>query len=71
MRSVVVTGVSSGIGFALSKELVAHNIRVFGSVRNVNDAARVGAELGPLFVPLIFDITDENAVKDAVQRVRE
>ncbi|CAM3023033.1 oxidoreductase with NAD(P)-binding Rossmann-fold domain [Legionella steigerwaltii] len=71
MRSVVVTGVSSGIGYAIAQELVTHNIKVFGSVRNEKDALRIKNELGTLFVPLIFDITDENAVKKAVHEVRE
>ncbi|WP_454780748.1 SDR family oxidoreductase [Legionella sp. WA2022007384] len=71
MRSVVVTGVSSGIGYGIAKKLIAHGIRVFGSVRNEKDAQRVSAELGALCVPLIFDITDQNAVRNAAQQVRE
>ncbi|MCE0723760.1 MULTISPECIES: SDR family oxidoreductase [Legionella] len=71
MRSVVVTGVSSGIGYAIAKELIVHGIQVFGSVRNQKDALRVTYELGPLFSPLIFDITDEIAVRRAAQEVGE
>ncbi len=67
----MVTGVSSGIGYAIAKELIAHDIRVFGSVRNEKDALRVTHELGMLLVPLIFDITDEIAVRNAAQEVRE
>ena len=32
---------------------------------------RVANEFGSFFVPLIFDITDENAVKNAAQQVRD
>ncbi|KTC79565.1 SDR family NAD(P)-dependent oxidoreductase [Legionella cherrii] len=71
MRSALITGVSSGIGFAIAQELVTHNIRVFGSVRNEDDALRIKEELGTLFVPLLFDITDELAVKKAAQEVRK
>ncbi|WP_454783717.1 SDR family NAD(P)-dependent oxidoreductase [Legionella sp. WA2024007413] len=71
MRSVVVTGVSSGIGYAIASKLIAQDIRVFGSVRNEQDAQRVSNELGSLFIPLIFDITDQNAVRNAAQEVRE
>ncbi|PWY54901.1 oxidoreductase [Legionella qingyii] len=71
MRSVVVTGVSSGIGYAIARQLVAQGVRVFGSVRNQNDAQRLINELGPLFVPLTFDITDQIAVRNAAQMVRE
>ncbi|MCW8443600.1 SDR family NAD(P)-dependent oxidoreductase [Fluoribacter gormanii] len=69
--SVVVTGVSSGIGYAITRKLVAHGVRVFGSVRNQKDAQRVINELGPLCVPLIFDITDPIAVGNAAQVIRE
>ncbi|MBN9226356.1 MULTISPECIES: SDR family NAD(P)-dependent oxidoreductase [Legionella] len=71
MRSVVVTGVSSGIGYAIAQELVSQDIKVFGSVRNEQDALRITDELGALFFPLIFDITDEIAVKKAVEEVQK
>jgi NAD(P)-dependent dehydrogenase (short-subunit alcohol dehydrogenase family) len=71
MHSVVVTGVSTGIGWGISKVLIQHGFRVFGSVRKTQDAERLQAEFGPLFIPLIFDITDESKVKAAAQQVRE
>ena len=70
MRSVVVTGASTGIGHATAKTLIATGFRVFGSVRNKEDAARVVKELGANFTPLVFDITDEQAVKNAASQVR-
>ena len=69
--NVVVTGVSSGIGYAIAKELVSHDIKVFVSVRNEKDALRVANDLGALFTPLIFDITDEIAVRKAAQQVKD
>lgn len=71
MRSVVITGASTGIGYASAKTLIATGFRVFGSVRSKADAERVSKELGANFVPLIFDITDEGAVKTGAARVRE
>ena len=65
MKSVVVTGASTGIGFACSKLLLARGFRVFGSVRNPLDAERLRTELGANFTPLLFDVTDEAAVKAA------
>lgn len=44
--------------------------RVFGSVRKDEDARRLAAELGAGFSPLVFDVTDEKAVKTAASRVR-
>jgi NAD(P)-dependent dehydrogenase (short-subunit alcohol dehydrogenase family) len=62
MRSVVVTGVSTGIGWATAKLLLAKGFRVFGSVRKAADAQRLGNEFGVNFVPLSFDLTDEAPV---------
>lgn len=70
MKTVVVTGVSTGIGRAAAGVLAAKGLRVFGSVRNEADASRLRAELGPNFTPLLFDITDPVAVGDAAAEVR-
>lgn len=70
MRSVVITGTSSGIGWGTAKVLIAHGFRVFGSVRKTSDAERLAAEFGERFVPLLFDVTDEAAVKAAAADVR-
>lgn len=69
MQSVVVTGVSTGIGYGCARVLTSKGLRVFGSVRRPEDALRLQAELGPLFVPLTFDVTDEAAVAAAAAEV--
>jgi NAD(P)-dependent dehydrogenase (short-subunit alcohol dehydrogenase family) len=71
MKSVVVTGVSTGIGWGITKILVQKGFRVFGSVRKAADAERLCSEFGPGFVPLLFDVTDEPAVQAAALQVRE
>jgi NAD(P)-dependent dehydrogenase (short-subunit alcohol dehydrogenase family) len=68
-KDVVVTGVSSGIGWATTKVLAAKGFRVFGSVRSQADADRMQRQIGNGFVPLIMDITDANAVHEAAQKV--
>jgi len=70
MRSVVVTGASTGIGWATAKLLLARGFRVFGSVRKAADAERLRSELGANFTPLLFDVTDEAAVLAAAREVR-
>lgn len=71
MQSVVVTGVSTGIGWGITKVLIQKGFRVFGSVRKTQDAERLSKEFGDNFIPLIFDVTDEPAVQSAAQQVRE
>jgi NAD(P)-dependent dehydrogenase (short-subunit alcohol dehydrogenase family) len=70
MKSVVVTGVSTGIGWGIAKVLLQNGYRVFGSVRKQQDADRLSREFGPSFLPLIFDVTDESAVQAAAEQVR-
>ena len=71
MRSVVVTGASTGIGWATAKLLLARGFRIFGSVRKAADAERLEGEFGANFTPLLFDVTDEAAVLAATRQVRE
>jgi NAD(P)-dependent dehydrogenase (short-subunit alcohol dehydrogenase family) len=71
MQSVVVTGVSTGIGWAVTKVLIQRGFRVFGSVRKPQDAERLSKEFGEPFVPLLFDVTDEAAVQKAARQVQD
>lgn len=69
LKSAVVTGVSTGIGRAIAKSLIGAGWRVFGSVRNAKDASEACADLGPNFAPLVFDVTDQQAIRAAAARV--
>jgi hypothetical protein len=70
MRSVVITGASTGIGWACAKLLLDKGFRVFGSVRKEADADRLRKEFGANFKPLTFDVTDEAGVLAAAREVR-
>jgi NAD(P)-dependent dehydrogenase (short-subunit alcohol dehydrogenase family) len=70
MRSVVITGASTGIGHAAAKLLLERGFRVFGSVRKQADADSLKSEFGANFTPLLFDVTDEAAVLAAARDVR-
>ena len=70
MQSVVITGASTGIGWATAKLLLDRGFRVFGSVRKQADADRLTSEFGANFTPLLFDVTDEAAVLAAAREVR-
>ncbi len=71
MNYIVVTGVSTGIGWAITKILTQRGCHVFGSVRKAADAERLSAEFGAAFTPLLFDVTDEAAVHKAAGQVRQ
>jgi NAD(P)-dependent dehydrogenase (short-subunit alcohol dehydrogenase family) len=71
IANVVVTGVSSGIGLAVARNLVLAGFRVFGSVRREEDGRRLCGELGGGFTPLCFDVTDPAAVELAAGVARE
>jgi NAD(P)-dependent dehydrogenase (short-subunit alcohol dehydrogenase family) len=67
--SLVVTGTSSGIGYAIAALAIAQGWRVFGSVRKEADAARLTAEFGDSLTPLVFDVRDEAALAVAAKTV--
>jgi NAD(P)-dependent dehydrogenase (short-subunit alcohol dehydrogenase family) len=68
---VVVTGASTGIGYAIAAVLGKRGIEVFGSVRKQPDGERLQRELGKTFTPLLMDVTDDQAVKAAAGVVAE
>lgn len=70
MRSVVITGVSSGIGHAAAQRLLDRGFRVFGSVRRQADADQLKADFGTNFTAQNFDVTNETAVRAAAEEVR-
>ena len=67
MKSIVVTGASTGIGWGCVKVLAGKGFHVFGSVRKQPDAERLLKEFGVSFTPLFFDVTDEAAVAAAAK----
>lgn len=68
-KSVVVTGVSTGIGWGATKVLTGKGFHVFGSVRKAADGERLKAEFGEAFTPLLFDVTDEAGVRAGARQV--
>jgi NAD(P)-dependent dehydrogenase (short-subunit alcohol dehydrogenase family) len=69
MKSIVVTGASTGIGWGCVKVLTGKGFHVYGSVRKQADADRLSKEFGAAFSPLLFDVTDEAAVHAAARDV--
>jgi NAD(P)-dependent dehydrogenase (short-subunit alcohol dehydrogenase family) len=72
MKTLVVTGTSSGIGYGTAKAFVSSGqYLVFGSVRKKEDGERLKKFFGDNFEPLCFDITNQQEVKNAAAFVRE
>jgi NAD(P)-dependent dehydrogenase (short-subunit alcohol dehydrogenase family) len=71
MKSVVVTGASTGIGWGCVKVLTGKGFHVFASVRKQADADHLAKEFGPSVSPLLFDVVDEAAVAAAAKAVSD
>ncbi|MEL6257136.1 MAG: SDR family oxidoreductase [Bacteroidota bacterium] len=69
MKSILVTGASTGIGYATTQELIKNGYRVFANVRKERDAKRLLTEFGINCFPLIFDVRDQDAINKAVKEV--
>jgi NAD(P)-dependent dehydrogenase (short-subunit alcohol dehydrogenase family) len=69
MRSVLVTGASSGIGRATVRRLDAAGWKVFAGVRKKEDAAALSAEGSERLEPLMLDILDPDAIAAAAELV--
>jgi NAD(P)-dependent dehydrogenase (short-subunit alcohol dehydrogenase family) len=69
MQTVVITGVSSGIGLGTATVFTQRGCRVFGTVRSVADGEWLQSALGPGFTPLVLDVTDHAAVRTAAAAV--
>lgn len=70
MKNILITGVSTGIGYELAKVFISNGFRVFGSLRKPEEAEKLKSEFGEEFHPLIFDVTDEKAIKVAAAEVQ-
>ena len=56
MKNIIITGASTGIGYATTKACINKGYRVLGSVRKQKDADRLSTKFGSAFIPLIFDV---------------
>ncbi len=70
MKTVVITGASTGIGAAAALHLASKGWRVFAGVRKAEDGAALSAQskTGELR-PILLDVTDDASVSAAVKEV--
>lgn len=66
-KIALVTGASSGIGEALSRELAARGWKIYGVARSEDSLKRIQKDLGEAFVPLPCDVS----LKPSVERVSQ
>jgi len=71
MKSIVITGVSSGIGYEAVSYFTKQGYQVFGSVRKAEDRDRLLEDFPENFHPMLFDVTDKEAVLAAAEQVKE
>lgn len=69
MKYALITGVSTGIGYASLKAMINKGYHVYGSVRRPTDADRLSSEFPEHFTPLIFDVTNQESVDLAATQV--
>jgi NAD(P)-dependent dehydrogenase (short-subunit alcohol dehydrogenase family) len=70
-KIIMVTGVSSGIGLAVTEKFINEGWTVFGSVRSESDGNRLQRQFGRNYKPLLIDITQEFSIIQSVRLVKE
>ena len=71
MRSVLVTGVSTGIGKAIAEELLNNDFFVIGSVRKEKDANYFNENYKDNFKSVVFDVTSKKEIENAKREVEK
>jgi 3-hydroxy acid dehydrogenase / malonic semialdehyde reductase len=67
VRTVFVTGASSGFGAATARRFAAHGDRIIAAARRTERLRSLADELGPgILLPLTLDVRDRSAVEHAV-----
>jgi len=69
MKTVLITGASSGIGRATARRLDAAGWKVFAGVRREEDAAGAAAGSSSRLEPLLLDVLDPDAIAAAAERI--
>jgi NAD(P)-dependent dehydrogenase (short-subunit alcohol dehydrogenase family) len=71
VKSVLVTGASTGIGRATSLELAGKGWRVFSAVRKEADAKKLTEASSGKITPVIMDIVDYESVKRGAREIEK
>ena len=69
MRSVVITGASTGIGKATVLQLDKLGFKVYAGVRKESDGQALKQEASDKVTPILLDVTDDDSITTAVNTV--
>jgi len=71
MKTVLITGASTGIGEAAARRLARHGWRVFAGVRKQSDAEALRADAEGEIRPIILDVTQPDQITAAMAALSE
>jgi NAD(P)-dependent dehydrogenase (short-subunit alcohol dehydrogenase family) len=66
----LVTGANQGIGLQIAKDLAAHGFVVLVGSRNLQRGEAAATEVGPDAYALQLDVTDQDSITAAAERIR-
>ena len=67
----LVTGANQGIGLQIAKDLTAHGFTVLVGSRNLERGQAAANEIGPEAHAVELDVTQQEAIRTAAQRIRQ
>ncbi|WP_443943613.1 SDR family NAD(P)-dependent oxidoreductase [Pedobacter sp. AW1-32] len=67
----LVTGANQGIGYQVTKELIANGYVVFMGVRNLQKGEKAAAEIGPDAIAIELDVTKQGTVSTAMAQIEK
>jgi NAD(P)-dependent dehydrogenase (short-subunit alcohol dehydrogenase family) len=67
-RTWLITGVSSGFGYELTKQLLERGDRVVGTVRDTGKVADLHEQYPETFCVKVLDVTDRTAIRMVIER---
>ncbi len=70
-QTCLITGASSGIGKALSREMISKGWLVIGVARSADNLNALARELGENFIAYPCDVAREESVKDVSNTLKE
>lgn len=70
-KSVLITGVSSGIGYSLASQFCKLGYTTFGSVRSASDGEALQNKFGENFHPLVFDVRNPDQIQKSFLLVKD